>query len=519
MSLMNLLVESGISFKDLLECSDNFCFNGPSMRSEAQRGLVNEWPADQLNCQWRWRADSVMPQNLQCQQPRVDEVVMGVEGTIPGNSNESLLITAQRPARAWKHGAHILQTSNLQNLGDVLIFLPPYAAKHGQVWNEVPEAVNPGYEGLHPHRLEEYHQSNMSGKSVQGGKPRPPPGLVCACEQGLLLRGPRYGQADQGECACETGSRIPQGKELWNPALVQPHLAHVAEASAWRGRLRCCKAQWGLQKRMPRSFNSTFEDTSGERGWIWWSHSPGWFNNIFVRIGLAVCRQAGSRWIGQDLPGWRCLCAESHSRWLDGGHETSKARVQRRRRQRGSISRAAHAGVISAPKGGDSVLLGSSKPTRIGHGVIGPDRASAHRMQADIHQRLCPHMPWDCSGFAFPAAAVRRPWRRLLELWPMKPNGPVSWFWSCSGVARRRFLRPKSGNGLLLVARNAGITPQYDCKPDIWSLGVFLRGLSCSSGSAWAFSIGILKEDRDARPSADVVVWLAYRLYNASEHA
>jgi hypothetical protein len=53
MSLMNLLVESGISFKDWLECSDNFCFNGPSMRSEAQGGLVNEWPADQLNCQWR----------------------------------------------------------------------------------------------------------------------------------------------------------------------------------------------------------------------------------------------------------------------------------------------------------------------------------------------------------------------------------------------------------------------------------------------------------------------------------
>ena len=173
MSLMNLLVESGISFKDWLECSDNFCFNGPSMRSEAQGGLVNEWPADQLNCQWRWRANSVMPQNLHWSVSTTPGG-WGCHGCRRYHSGQLEWIPShQRLARAWKRGDHILQTSNLQNLGDVPIFLPPYAAKHGQVWNEVPEAVNPGYEGLHPHRLEEYHQSNMSDKSVQGGKPRP----------------------------------------------------------------------------------------------------------------------------------------------------------------------------------------------------------------------------------------------------------------------------------------------------------------------------------------------------------
>ena len=60
---------------------------------------------------------------------------------------------------------------------------------------------------------------------------------------------------------------------------------------------------------------------------------------------------------------------------------------------------------------------------------------------------------------------------------------------------------------------------QYDCKHDIWSLGIFLRDLPCSSGSAWALSNGLCREDRDARPSADVVVWLAYKFCNASEQA
>ena len=45
------------------------------------------------------------------------------------------------------------------------------------------------------------------------------------------------------------------------------------------------------------------------------------------------------------------------------------------------------------------------------------------------------------------------------------------------------------------------------------------RDLPCSSGSAWALSTGLCLEDRDARPSADVVVWLACRFYNASEQA
>ena len=84
-----------------------------------------------------------------------------------------------------------------------------------------------------------------------------------------------------------------------NPALVQP--AQPMSQTLLHGGAGWDAAKWGLQKRTPRSFNSTFEDTSGERGWIWWPQPPSWFNNIFARIGLAACLQVGSRWIGKVL--------------------------------------------------------------------------------------------------------------------------------------------------------------------------------------------------------------------------
>ena len=60
---------------------------------------------------------------------------------------------------------------------------------------------------------------------------------------------------------------------------------------------------------------------------------------------------------------------------------------------------------------------------------------------------------------------------------------------------------------------------QYDCKRDIWNLGILLRDLSCSSESALALSTGPLKEDCDARRAADGVVLLAYKLSKTSAKA
>ena len=60
---------------------------------------------------------------------------------------------------------------------------------------------------------------------------------------------------------------------------------------------------------------------------------------------------------------------------------------------------------------------------------------------------------------------------------------------------------------------------QYACKHDIWSLGILLRDLSCSSDGTLALSAGLLKEACDVRPSADAVVWLAYKLRKTSVQA
>jgi len=425
-------------------------------------------------------------------------------------------------------GSH---TSNLQNLGDVPIFLPPYAAKHGQIWNEVPEAMNPGYEGLHPHRLEEYHHSNMSDKSVQGGKPRPLQAWFALASRGYCCGGQGTVKQIRGNVPAKLGHEFRKAKNSGTQRWYSPlspcrrrfcmerqvemlqSTVRIAEKNAtviqqhirghlWRKRLNMMVAAARLIQQHFRAHWACNMPASWQP--LDWSGFA--FHEVLGQGGVAFVQKA-------TADGWMVAVKPPRPEFKDEGANADLYHELR------MLELSQHPKVVTA------YCLVPANPQGLVLELLGPTVLQFTECRP-ISTRDFAHI---CHETAETAQALHFLQRQSVVHGNVKPSNVCLSYeteWPCvlklcdfevaQELPADGFCAQKVGMVYYWSPEMLASPAQYDCKHDIWSLGVFL---SCSSGSAWAFSIGILKEDRDARPSADVVVWLAYRLYNASEQA
>ena len=120
--------------------------------------------------------------------------------------------------------------------------------------------------------------------SLERRETKTPPGLVCACEQGLLLWGPR------GNVPAKLGHEFRKAKN--------------SGTQRWYSPLSPCRRRFCMERQV-EMLQSTMRIAEKNATVI---------QGKLAAIGLVRICFSRSSW-----PGWRCLCAESHSRWSDGG--------------------------------------------------------------------------------------------------------------------------------------------------------------------------------------------------------
>ena len=411
----------------------------------ALRGTKGPWSMNgqriNLTANGGWRADSVIATELtliSVNNPGWDEVVTGVKVTILCNSNESLLITAQRPARAWKHGAHILQTFKT-------LAMFPFSCHH-----MLPSTGKSGTKFL-KQWIQDMKDCTLTvlkntitaicpTNLFKAGSQDPSRALVCACGAGVIAVGAKVRSSRSGGMCLRNWATNSARQRTLEPSVGTAHLAHVADRflhgeAGWDAakhsedcRKEChghstAHSRTPLAKEVEYDGRSRQADSTTDFRAHWACNMPAswqpldWsgfaFHEVLGQGGVAFVQKA-------TADGWMVAVKPPRPEFKDEG------------RQRGSISRAAHAGAILSTQRWwlrtvwfqqthkDWSWSYWARPcfSSPNAGRYPPETLPTYAMRLLRLLRLC----ISCSGSPSSMAT----WSHQMFAWAMKPNGPVS---------------------------------------------------------------------------------------------